>query len=421
VSVVATVGGKHTTGILLSLLLAVTVLEVSAFVAVKVLSRGTARFLFYQPPALTAAEYERYLAIRDPELGWPAPRDIGGARYDADGSRPVPAFPDPGHECVSLYGDSFTYSPEVSDAEAWGNVLAQQLGCRVANFGVEAYGTDQAVLRFERNQQDRAPVTILGFFVRDVLRNVTQYLHFDFTTMPTAFKPRFVLDGDGLRLVPLPRIAAADLSAFAERPERFLTHETFLPGSRFGPARIAFPYSVLLTRLITSERVRARIAGRPSWADFLTPGHPSRGLEVTVGIMNRFAADCGARGKHCLVVVFPSPSSYDYLATTGVSPTNDLTTALTRAGIDHLDLTAGFARHLGSRPYSELLASPEGHHDVEGDRVVASLVGEHLAARGLTPSARRRAPRSGRAPRPHARRRRPRSAPPDRRSRMRAG
>lgn len=61
---------------------------------------------------------------------------------------------------------------------------------------MQAYGTDQAPLRFERNVDDRAPVVILGFFVRDVLRNVSRYLRLDFTNLPTSFKPRFVVDGE---------------------------------------------------------------------------------------------------------------------------------------------------------------------------------------------------------------------------------
>ena len=111
---------SRTTLRLLSVLLAVIVLEASAYVAVRILAGGRAAFLFYRPPSLTRAKYEEYLAIRDPELGWPAPRDIDGRRYDASGSRRVPAFPEPGRECVSLYGDSFTYSDEVGDADAWG-------------------------------------------------------------------------------------------------------------------------------------------------------------------------------------------------------------------------------------------------------------------------------------------------------------
>lgn len=377
--------GRRARDLVFSILLAAFVLEATAFLAVHALRRTPATFLFYHPPNLTIPEYERYLAARDPELGWPAPGDLGGTKYDASGSRPVPAFPEPGRECVSLYGDSFTYSPEVSDADTWGSVLARELGCRVANFGVKAYGTDQALMRFERNATDHAPVVILGFFVRDVLRNVSQYLQLDFTNLPTSFKPRFVGDGDDLRTIALPHVAAADLQAFRDDPARFLTDETFLPDTRFGPARIAFPYSRVLVRLATSERVRARIAGRPNWADFLTPGHPAGGLEVTVRIMERFIAGCRARGAHGLVVVFPAESSFDYAAKTGVDPTGHLTAALAQAGIDYLDLAPGLARHLGTRPYGKLLASPGGHHNAEGDRVVARLVHAHLAGRGLLP------------------------------------
>ena len=371
--------------LVLSIFLALVVLEGTAFLAVQALRRTPATFLLYHPPRLTIPEYERYLVTRDPELGWPAPGDIGSTKYDTSGSRPVPAFPEPGGECVSLYGDSFTYSPEVSDADTWGNVLARELGCRVANFGVQAYGTDQALLRFERNAGDRAPVVILGFFVRDVLRNVSQYLQLDFTNLPTSFKPRFVADAGGLRTIALPHVPAADLAAFAEDPARFLTHETFLPGSRFGPVRSAFPYSRVLLGLATSERLWARIAGRPNWADFLAPDHPAGGLEVTVRIMERFVAGCRARGAHGLVIVFPADSSYAYAAETGIDPTRHLTAALTRADIDHLDLAPGLARHLGGRSYGELLASPGGHHNAEGDRVVAALVRAHLAERGLLP------------------------------------
>ena len=245
------------------------------------------------------------------------------------------------------------------------------------------------MLRFERNGEDRAPVTVLGFFVRDVLRNVTQYLQLDFTNAPTTFKPRFVVDAAGdLRLIPLPRIAPDDLAAFGADPERFLDHETFLPGSRYGGTRLEFPYTRVLVRAITSERVRARIAGRPNWADLLTPGHGSQGLEVTAAIMRRFADDCRARAKRCFVVVFPAPSSLDYLAKNGASLTRHLTAALDRTGIDYLDLAPEITRYLGTRSYQELLASPDGHHNPEGDRLVATLVHEHLVARGLAPVAR---------------------------------
>jgi hypothetical protein len=358
--------------------IAATTTELASWAALSLLQRGPAGFLFYHPPSLTQPEYEAYLATRDPELGWPAPRDLGGRRYDASGSRHVPAFPTPGNECVTLYGDSFTYSTDVDHVDAWGNVLATRLGCRVANFGVGAYGTDQAMLRFEANAADRAPVSILGFFVRDVLRNVSRYLQLDSTNLPTGFKPRFVADGGALRFLPIPRIDPAALDAFAAEPERFLQEETFLPDTRFGPVRVRPPFSITLARLVASDRVIAMLRGRPNWGDFLVPGHPSGGYEVTLGIMTRFHDDCRARGKRCLVLLFPAPSSLAHRARTGRSVLHDLMEGLSQHGIDYLDLEHGITRHLGSRPYEELLSGPNGHHYAEGDRVVATLVHEEL-------------------------------------------
>ncbi len=368
---------------LIGIAIAVAITELASWATLFLLRRGPAQFLFYHPPQMSRSAYESYLTIRHPELGWPAPRDIGGRKYDASGSRPVPAFPTPGNECVTLYGDSFTYSTDVEDADAWGNVLAKRLGCRVGNFGVGAYGTDQAVLRFELNTADHAPVSVLGFFVRDVLRNVTRYLHLDFTNLPMGFKPRFVPDGEKLRLLPIPRIDSADLDAFAAEPERFLEEETFLPDTRSGPVRMGAPFSLTLARLVANDRMVAMLRRRPNWSVFLEPGHTSGGYEVTLGIMTRFRDDCRARGKRCLVVLFPAPSSIAYRARTGRSILHELMAGLSEREIDYLDLEPGIMRQLGSRPYGELLSGPDGHHNAEGDRVVAALVHDELVRTGL--------------------------------------
>lgn len=125
-------------------------------------------------------------------------RDLKFARtrerdFHALGARRSPAFPSPGNERVSLYGDSFTFGLEVSDQEAWGNVLAQGLGCRVSNFGYGGYGTDQALLRCIGNTKDSASLAILGIYVDDPLRNVNQYRYFLTGSDPLGLKPRFNL------------------------------------------------------------------------------------------------------------------------------------------------------------------------------------------------------------------------------------
>src|ERR1039458_517165 len=111
----------------------------------------------------------------DEELGWPPlnmamswPRDASGAKINRD-------FPDASRPCFSAYGDSFIWGEEVPLNDGWIEELSRRLGCRIANYGVSGYGTDQAYLRFRRLGADGAPVVLLGFVPEDIRRNVNQY------------------------------------------------------------------------------------------------------------------------------------------------------------------------------------------------------------------------------------------------------
>ena len=95
------------------------------------------RGVFYKP--VIHASYEDYLSKRDPLLGWPSPVEFGNDdEHDLSGSRIIPAFPYNANResCISLYGDSFTWSEEVDHEYAWSNVLSTLVDCRVANYGV---------------------------------------------------------------------------------------------------------------------------------------------------------------------------------------------------------------------------------------------------------------------------------------------
>jgi len=169
-------------------------IELIAYISIKQFIGQRAKYLIYDPPENVLEKYDDYMAQRHPLLGWPSPKAYGGKNFDASGSRIVPAFPTPGNACVSLYGDSFTWSDEVDHEHAWGNVLSQLLGCRVANYGVGGYGADQAYLRFKHNK-DEAPIVILMIFSENIQRHVNQL-----GMLRTggkgirSFKPRFIIN-----------------------------------------------------------------------------------------------------------------------------------------------------------------------------------------------------------------------------------
>ena len=154
-------------------------LEGGAFVALRLLLSSRAHVLLWKPD-LDAARvaWDNNAATMDEELGWPTTLTATSGARDASGAKVNAEFPYTRQACMSAYGASMVWGDEVPLAEGWIEQLSHQLGCRVANYGVALYGTDQAYLRFRRNVDDKAPVVILGISPDDIVRSVNQYRSF---------------------------------------------------------------------------------------------------------------------------------------------------------------------------------------------------------------------------------------------------
>jgi len=345
--------------------------EITSCVGVKILA---ARGMFYVPP--TTANLAEYLRTRDPQLGWPSPVQPKDD-LDASGSRIVPAFPDPSTPaCVSLYGDSFTYGEDVDHEHAWGNVLAKNLACRVANYGVGGYGTDQALLRFRQKKEDAAKVVLLGILTENILRNVNSYRELLAPGQPLSFKPRFLVGADGaLTLVPILTPKEADLPRIFEEPQAVFEHDYFVPGGPSGVSKPGFPYLATLIGLRKNFRMRAAMSGEPSHAPFYKPDHESGGLAVTSAIARTFAKEAAERGAFGGVVIIPLPADLKYLKDHGAAAHAPLVAELTRAGVPYVDTSEKLLSSLGGKdPCSLYVKCRGGHFNEEGYRLLAEYV-----------------------------------------------
>jgi hypothetical protein len=331
-------------------------------------------------------DYEEYLGARDTLLGWPSPAAPGSGEIDRSGSRLVPSFPDPDRTpCVALFGDSFTFGFEVPPEHAYGNVLAELLGCRVANYGVGGYGTDQSFLRFRDRIRDGAPVAVLGHLAENAIRNVNRYRGF-LTGLPHGFKPRLLLGERGeLELVPLPTLTREQLADVDRRPE-LLPHEFFRPGGDSGVVALRFPYSRVLLGVPFHYRVRAQLAGRVSYAEFYAPDHPSGALPLTLAILEEFVRVAERRGQRGLVLVIPEQGALRELRESGALPYAPLTAALAEAGIATPPIAERMLAYLGGRDPCELFTSCRaGHFTREGYRLLAQIAFDFLRESGLPP------------------------------------
>jgi len=373
-------------------LVLVVLAELTAWLGFRLGVHQRLRSLLWDPPVARAlADYDRHMRWRHPQLGWPA-KTPGGSVRDRSGSRWVPAYPEPGDACVALYGDSFTFGDELDDEHAWGNVLARALRCRVANYGVNGYGIDQAYLSFLLHEEDEAPTVVLTIYPQNVMRSVNQLralLTGDGSHL--SFKPRFVVADDGrLTLAPVLAPRKREIPALLANPARFLPHEYFLPGSTAGPVPYGFPYLVALARLLRNDLVRAGVmtivTGRPAWAAFYEPGHPSRSFEVTTAIVEQFQETATGRQKRLVVFMLPTPSSMRYVERAGTSGYDGFLAHLQARGIDVVDLGPAFRTALAGRPFTEITTvhtTRGGHLNEEGAVLHAAIVERQLRDRGL--------------------------------------
>ena len=132
----------------------------------------------------------------DADLGWDT---VAGVRQGGRAKQGQRYF-------AAAYGDSFTYCDEVREDQSWQHYFKKQTGKTILNLGVNAYGTDQALLKLRKYQEHYpARVVIMGLMSDDIGRTGGIIGSFYLATPMVSVKPRFVFQPDGsLRLMQNP-------------------------------------------------------------------------------------------------------------------------------------------------------------------------------------------------------------------------
>lgn len=365
------------------------VIEGGAWVTVQVLLKSSVRYLFWDPDlTIVRAAWKSNANAVDDELGWPSPSAATDPPRDASGAKYNPDFPIMNGACISAFGDSFVWGDEIPLADGWIEQLSRLIGCRVSNFGVSNYGTDQAYLRFRRLVNDGAPVALLGIFPDDIARNVNQYRGFmGAATEPFWVKGRFVVDRFGhLEWIQRPNLDAETWIELHRKPALVLPREYLLPDTHDGPVTVHFPYTLTLTRIAISPRIWSRLSGRTPMSDFYRANHPSKAVPVTVGIADAFVREAEQRSKRAFIVMLPGAGSFRKEGLSGEPDYSPFVKAMAANGIDVFDPITALTVELGGRSYCELYVEPvacKGHFGTAGSALVAKVVAEELRRRHL--------------------------------------
>ena len=163
--------------------------------------------LRFWPPAFLERTRLGSPIVGSPVYGWELRkswrgRDRSGApiTLDAHGRRltPAPRAGLPVSRRVLMLGDSIAFGPGVADGETFSHKLHElDPTLAVVNLAVPGYGTDQALLRLQREGALLAPdVVVLHFCVaNDFVDNALAEYLYD----PRRAKPYFTLEGGQLR------------------------------------------------------------------------------------------------------------------------------------------------------------------------------------------------------------------------------
>jgi hypothetical protein len=347
---------------------------------------GKVALLPYRPEAQAAyaswesAQRSTYL-VPDRELGWSIkPNGRSGAlTATAEGLRGAPgsaasASVPEGRIRVSVYGDSFTHGDGVALEDTWAGQLERlRTGVQVLNFGVPAYATDQALLRFRRDgRRFAAQVHILGIWPEDLVRNLSVAR---FYLAPggnlSASKPRFVLGpGGALALVNSPVLARDEfLDSLLQRrvaPVLALDYWYHEDEQRFP---LHYHLHSLRAALSVHNAYQRQQTRRRLYFE-----REGEALQLAAAIAAAFRDEAQALGASAYVALIPMRELLHEQAS-GAFPLAGL---LRSRAIEVLDFAPAFAARAAEAGIGSLYL-PDGHLTALGNRLIAEEVARQLA------------------------------------------
>ena len=188
----------------------------------------------------------------DSELGWirkpnttNTEKNKNGEAFwsiNSIGARTNPEF-ESQKSTISCYGDSFTFCRQVNDNETWEHYLSKLEKTNVKNFGVGNYGVDQSILRLEREfTNNQTDIVILAVVPDTICRIVSSWKHYYEYGNTFAFKPRFILNNDEIKIIK----NSIDQQQKFDYYEKYLAdiqEFDFFYKQKFLKEKITFPYS----------------------------------------------------------------------------------------------------------------------------------------------------------------------------------
>ncbi len=326
--------------------------------------------------------------VPDEQTGWSIGQSVKNHLYESNSqgvraplNRIYAPTPPPDKVRIVAVGDSFTHCDEVSNEDTWESALERlRSDVEVLNLGMPASGTDQALLRYQRDGLRFAPqISILGIWTENICRNlsIVRYYFTPYFSPRSVFlnKPRFLLEAGKLKLINSPVLPPEVLAELLTRPEAFpLVKDDYW----YSEAETTWKFYQHSAVLRVAESIYHLYQRRNRREDLYRAQDPT-GIDLTVAIAKQFAQVASASGSQPIILLIPMRH---HLLERKMYTTEDafpLARALRHEKLEVVDLGWLLTNANPPLDLGALYIRKGGHVTAAGNRVIARELEKKLA------------------------------------------
>ena len=357
------------------------VIDLCAFVYLRMKEQRTSQYFELKLPPDDLLE--RYCAKSfHPRWGW----DIMVEKRAPLGNRKSHPHKTKSEYTIKVFGDSFAYGNRVEDNETFEYFIEEQTEWDCLNFAVEAYGTDQAFLKYKDNSV-KTKYTVLCILDENIARVVNIWRGFYYNSDPYP-KPRFVLSGEGLiQKLESPVKDCSELRKLQD-PEfvNSLKKYDYWPmyherRQRVFEFKIKWPATLTLVKNIKffTNKLQDKLT-KPGYENVMSIqnlrgkyfhlyNEDSEAFKILCYIVSEFVRTTNSRGEIPIIVIFPTIQTVKIQAKYGKKPYQVLVDYLQEKQCEFIDFGEVFIKEDYRRYYSK---EKNNHFSVEGNRRIAA-------------------------------------------------
>ncbi|ETX08307.1 SGNH/GDSL hydrolase family protein [Candidatus Entotheonella palauensis] len=332
---------------------------------------------------------ERYLTY-SAALGWTVKPNEVGTRYHSNAqgirsNREYTFAPAPHMTRIVTFGDSFTHCDGVHNHDTWQEVLNRlDERLEVINFGVPAFGMDQAFLRFQHDGSIyQSHIVLIGFMTENIFRHVNRYRPFysPKTGLPLS-KPRFIIEHQALKLIDNP-IATREgyrdlLTQPAKRLPQFGINDFFYQ-HKYHQGYFDFLPSIRYIKAASYQFLpqggRSKILYKDTYRE------DSEAYNVTIRLFDAFIEKVKYRNMTPIIVIFPDKRDVVTYWHNRQKSYTSLFKHFNQKGYRYIDIMDAFELAAPAKRLKNLFKG--GHYSPRGNQRVAQIMLEYLQAQQL--------------------------------------